>query len=284
MKIGIVGYGYVGQAMYRFFKDHYDMVIYDPFYEPKEDEYLPIMNRKDLFQCDVALVCVPTPMKKGTNFCDVSLVEESVGWIESPLILIKSTVEVGTTERLKRETGKRICFSPEYCGESKYWSPYAFDTDVKETPFFIFGGDKRDTSELVNLYMRVTGPTKIYRQTDAATAEMVKYVENTFYATKIAFCYELAEICKKANIDYNEMRDLWLLDPRLNSMHTAVFKENVNPFGGKCLPKDLMGLIGFAEKMGYDAKLLKEVTKSNKRIGLLREENVLGSSEFEDCS
>ena len=123
---------------------------------------------------------------------------------------------------------------------------------------------------MVDFFMPVTGPTKTYRMTDSRTAEMVKYMENTFYATKIAFCYEIDQICRVMEVDYNEARDLWLLDPRINPMHTAVFETNDRPFSGKCLPKDLSALVASSRGEGYDASLLREVLSTNDRIASLR--------------
>ena len=203
--------------------------------------------------------------------CDTSLVGDVVSWLSTPLIIIKSTVEVGTTAALSKLHGKKLVFSPEYCGESSYWSPYLWDRDVKETPFFIFGGEPECTSRCVDFYLQVTGPVKKYIQTSSCAAEMSKYMENSFYATKIAFCYEMAEICHAAGVDYNQVRELWLNDPRINPMHTAVFERNDNPFGGKCLPKDLSALHKLAKnQLGYDPKLLGEVLESNNRIGNIR--------------
>ena len=281
-KVGIVGYGYVGKAMSRFFASHYDVVVWDPAYahpmkilppaatEHTRNAYVRFaMTKESINDCDVAIVAVPTsPREDGS--CDVSLVEEAVQLLDVDLIIVKSTVEPGTVDRLKKETGKNIVFSPEYCGESSYWTPYAFHTDVKETPFFIFGGDPKDTSACIDLYAPIVGPTKIYRQTTALAAEIAKYIENTFYATKILFCYEIKQICDSLGTDYNEARELWLLDPRLNPMHTSVFKDNDLPFSGKCFPKDLSALIAASEKSGYDPKFLKEVKSSNARIGALR--------------
>ena len=264
-KIGIVGLGYVGTAIYDFFKDHYEVIFLDP---EKENS----SSKEEINTCDLGVVCVPTPIAEDKS-CDLSLVEETVNWLETPLILMKSTVEPGTTDRLREETGKRIVFSPEYSGESTYWSPYLFDDDIKEEPWYTFGGDPEDTTILVNTYMKVVGPTKTYQQTDAKAAEVAKYVENCFYATKVLFCYEIAEICKSAGVDYNEMRELWLLDPRVNKMHTAVFTENNKPFGGKCFPKDINALVRFAQKNGYEAKFLEEVIKSNERVGNIRGQN-----------
>jgi UDP-glucose 6-dehydrogenase len=66
-------------------------------------------------------------------------------------------------------------------------------------------------------------------------------------------------------VDWNEVRELWLLDPRISDMHTAVFRDD-RGFGGKCLPKDTSALVKIAEKNGIDAILLKGVLDSNKRI------------------
>jgi nucleotide sugar dehydrogenase len=267
-KIGIVGYGYVGKAMHRFFENHYEVRIYDPLLTRERS---PLASTQAAVnECETAVVCVPTP--SGTDGrCDTTAVEATIGWLETPHILLKSTVPVGTTDRLREATGKSIVFSPEYCGESSYWSPYAFHTEVKETPFFTFGGPPEETSKMVALYLPVTGPVKVYRQTTAKAAEMAKYMANTFFATKITFFYELAGICHALGIDYHEVRELFLLDPRINPMHTGVFEANFRPFSGKCLPKDLSALIACAEQAGYEPELLSEVRRSNDRIAKLRE-------------
>jgi UDPglucose 6-dehydrogenase len=265
-KVGIVGYGYVGRAMYNFFKKHYDVFVHDV----QDVKDVPIVERDEINSCDLSLICVPTPM--GSNGrCDTSLVDEVVSWLKTPITIIKSTVEVGTTAALSKLHNKNLVFSPEYCGESSYWSPYLWDRDVKETPFFIFGGSPECTSRCVDFYLPVAGPVKKYIQTSSCAAEMAKYMENSFYATKIAFCYEMAEICQAAGIDYNTVRELWLNDPRINPMHTAVFEKNDSAFGGKCLPKDLSALHNFAKsQLNYEPKLLGEVLESNNRIGKIR--------------
>lgn len=270
-KVGIVGLGYVGNAMREFFlkpgsswNSYYDIAVYDK-------KYSNIMEKSKINEADVAIICVPTPSTPDGR-CDTSIVEEVIDWVQAPLIIIKSTVEPGTTDRLKAKTGKRIVFSPEYCGESSYWSPYKFHTDVKETPFFTFGGDKKDTSKCVSLYLPVTGPTKVYKQTTALEAEMAKYIENCFYATKIAFCYDMATLCEKVGADWNEVRELWLLDPRINPMHTAVFSENDQPYSGKCLPKDIAALVAYGKEKGYKPEILSAVIEANQKIGDYRAE------------
>jgi len=92
IKIGIVGFGYVGKAFHAFFKDHYEVRIYDPA--------IAGFNDKDIInECDVGVVCVPTP-SNDDNSCNTDFVEDSVAWLQTPIILIKSTIEIGTTKRL----------------------------------------------------------------------------------------------------------------------------------------------------------------------------------------
>jgi UDPglucose 6-dehydrogenase len=260
-KIAIIGYGYVGKAMDKFFKNHYEVVLYDPFlgYETTKD---------DVNQCHVSFICVPTPRSEDGS-CDVSIVEGVLEWLDTEIIVIKSTVEVGTTERLSKQYNRKIVFSPEYVGESTYWTPFNFHTDMKETPFYTFGGDKEECSKVIDLFLPVVGPCKQYNISDSTTAEMAKYMENAFYATKVAFCNELYDICESVDVDWNEVRELWLADPRLHRMHTAVFKDN-RGFGGKCLPKDVRALVSMAEKNNCNSLLLKGVLSSNNKV---REDN-----------
>jgi len=259
MKIGIVGYGYVGKSFYKFFKNHYDVITYDPSLADNS------ATKSQINECDLAVICVPTPEKEDGS-CDTSIVEEAVKWIDSSIIIINSTVSPGTTDSLNKKYGKKIVFSPEYAGESSYWSPYAFHNSIIETPFFIFGGDKDVCNQLVNLYLPICGPTKKCVICTSMEAELAKYVENTFYATKVTFFNEIYDICEKSGVTWNTVRELFLLDPRVNPMHTMVLKNN-RGFGGKCYPKDLNAFIKYAETLdGVNPTLLKSVKKTNEQI------------------
>lgn len=274
--VSIIGFGYVGKNVSKFFKDHYTVKVYDPQYEghPNQDK-IKFVSKEDACLCDFSVVCVPTPIASDGK-CDLSYVQSVFTWLKAPLIILKSTVTPGTTDKLCEETGLNICFSPEFCGESRYWTPYKYHSDIKETPWFIFGGNPKATAKAVDLYMTVVGPTKTYRQTTAKAAELCKYVENCFYFTKIIFCYEIANICNLSGQDYNLVRDLWTLDNRFSPMHTAVFEENDVPVSGRCLPKDLSALIEFSKSIGYNPNFLSEVVESNKRIGEFRKNHPRG--------
>jgi len=88
-------------------------------------------------------------------------------------------------------------------------------------------------------------------------------MENTWGATKVIFANEWYEICQRFGASYNTVREGWVLDSRVERMHTAVFPRK-RGFGGKCFPKDLLGIIAQSEKAGYEPSLLKQVWNSNK--------------------
>ncbi len=263
--VAIIGYGYVGKAIEAFFKDHFEVLIYDPAYpQYASSEAKEKINR----EAGLAVICVPTPMKDDRSV-DTSYVEDALSWLTTPLILMKSTVPPGTTDALRAKTGKALAFSPEYIGEGKYEVPYWKDhphpTDMKKHSFVTIGGPKEVTRALVPYFQRIMGAEPRIFQTDSTTAELAKYMENAYLATKVTFCNEFYDIANAFGVDYHELRELWLADGRIGRSHTAVFPFS-RGFGGKCLPKDTNGIIERAKEKGYVPHLLSAVVDANARI------------------
>jgi nucleotide sugar dehydrogenase len=252
MKIGIIGYGVVGKGMERLLR-RFEVVVYDIKTQP---------DKGVLRGIDLAIICVPTNMKKDGS-CDISIVEDAVSWVDAPLILIKSTIPPGTTEYLRSKYNKAVNFSPEYMGESSYFTPfwkYPDPQNAESHTFVIVGGN--EASKILNVFMQVMSVDTKYLITTPKEAELTKYMENCFFATKVAFCNEFYDIAQSFGIDYKRLRELWLQDPRINPNHTLVF-EDKRGFGGKCFPKDLNALIKSSEANGYTPILLKAVLSSN---------------------
>ncbi|MBI2873253.1 MAG: UDP-glucose/GDP-mannose dehydrogenase family protein [Chloroflexi bacterium] len=231
-------------------------VVYDKFVQEHQN------TRNAVNLCRFSIICVPTP-ENADGSCDVSSVEDVVGWLDTPIIIIKSAVPPGTTDRLKAKYRKRIVVSPEYFGESTYYLPELFTP--LGWPYLIVGGDRQDTADVVELFVPVLGPAKTYMQVDARTAELTKYMENAWLAMQVTFANEFYEIAKAHGVDYNVLREAWALDPRVSKWHTAVFPMK-RGFGGKCLPKDLKAVIAAAEQAGYSPGFLKEIWASNLRF------------------
>lgn len=243
--------------MERLLGSAHEVVIYDPLFVSSSPSFVN--------SCDLAIICVPTPMNADGS-CDISIVEDVVSWVTTPLILIKSTVPPGTCAYLSRKYGKKVNFSPEYMGESSYFTPfwkYPDPTRAETHTFVIVGGP--DASRILEPFMKVMSVDTRYMAVTAEEAELTKYMENAFFATKVAFCNEFYEIAKQFGVDYKKLRELWLLDSRINPNHTLVF-EDKRGFGGKCLPKDINAIVKSSESKGFSPTLLKAVIESNNEI------------------
>ncbi|MBD0382142.1 hypothetical protein [Paenibacillus sedimenti] len=246
MRVGIIGYGHVGKAIHALFPS---AAIYD---EPMQIGSKAVVN-----ESDVVFVCVPTPPRQDGT-CDTSIVEEVIAWLAAKVIVIRSTVPVGFTDQQKEATGKRIVFQPEYYGETVD-HPFA---DLHYRTWLTFGGAAEDVRLVIGAYQQVYNAEVRIRITDAKTAELAKYMENCFLALKVTFCNEFFDIAGAHGIDYNELREVWLEDPRIGRSHTFVYEEK-RGYAGKCLPKDVSALIGLAEEKGVNVDLMKSVDKRN---------------------
>lgn len=248
--VGIVGFGAVGRGMQELFPN---AVIYD--------EPLGVGTREEINACDFAFVAVPTPQGEDGH-CDTSIVEDVVNWIEAGVIVLRSTVAVGTTDRLRTTTGKRVVFQPEYGPGETPDHPFKNARDIR---WIILGGARKDTIAVADLYKTTFNADVALHQTDARTAELTKYMENCYLAMKVAFCNEFFDIAEAVGVDYNELRELWLLDPRITRSHTWVFPDD-RGFGGKCLPKDISALIQTAADAGVKATLMQGTVEANRIV------------------
>lgn len=249
MQIGIVGFGHVGTAMKAVFRD---AVVYD---EPKH-----IGSQKDINVCDVVFVCVPTPQDVDGS-CNTKIVESVIQWISSEVIVLRSTVPVGFTESMCKKYGKRICFQPEYYGETVA-HPFA---DIRNQHWITIGGEDHDASVVARAYKSVFTSSIVVNIVDSKTAELAKYMENCYLATKVVFCNEFYDIATKLGVNYDRLRETWLLDPRIGRSHTFVY-ENNRGFSGSCLPKDTMALVSQCRDIGADASFIEAVIQKNNRL------------------
>ena len=249
--------------------DRYEVIKYDPKLGNKS------ATKAQVNGADLAVISVPTPMSKkyketdGIKVyqCDTSIVEDAIKWINTPVILIKSTIEIGTTERLKKKYHKKIVFSPEYVGEGKYKvsARMDFQTDMSATPFLILGGDNQDCDYVIDLLLPILGPEKRYFKTDSKTAEFIKYKENDYFAHKVVWAKEMKEQAEALGIDFYDAWQGWSLDPRVDVMHTAVFPDN-RGFAGFCLPKDTNALAYKLIESGFVPEFQIGMLKKNLKL------------------
>jgi Predicted UDP-glucose 6-dehydrogenase len=248
-KVGIIGYGWVGQAMRQLFRD---AVVYDPFY--------PQFDSKDkVNKCDIAFICVPTPVI-GEGKLDTSIVEEVINWCECPLLVIRSTVNPGDCDKWLMKYNKRVVMQPEYLGET----PAHPLLDTKTRPFLIIGGFQEERRKLIELYQAVYNANITIRQVTAKEAEIIKLSENRAIAFKVLQCQELYDVCEKTGVDYYTIRDaVYGDDPRFNLWFTFVYPDS-RGVNSKCIPKDVYAWCAWAESCGYEPKITRALLEKNK--------------------
>lgn len=260
MKIGIVGCGMVGQAVYHGFSPCSDIKIYDKF----KDGYNSL--EETVNHSNYIFVCVPTPMdNNGTQ--DKSNLESSVKDIidnsnSRKIIILKSTVIPGTTRELKvkyPESG--FVFNPEFL------TARTNVLDFINQYRIILGSDNvNDLNEIEELYRTRFPHTQIFK-TGFEEAEFVKYMNNCFFATKISIMNEFYDMCKFLNIDYEEVRKMFLADLRVENSHTDVpGPDSLRGWGGLCFPKDLNALIKWSEKNNINCSMFKAANEVNERV------------------
>ena len=255
MKIGIVGQGYVGTAVKTVFEKHYETHTFDLDEDKRDVDCI-----EDIVDMtDIIFVCVPTPMKKDGS-CDTSIVEGVVHELNdlaltrqcsNRIIAIKSTIPPGTTNRLNKECEYvSVIFNPEFLTEAN------FIEDFRNQSRIIIGGERPSTTKLRQVYSLAFPDAKIVK-TGSITAEMVKYMTNTFLATKVSFANEMFEICESLGIDYDKVVEYSTYDDRLGKSHWAVpGPDGHYGFGGSCFPKDINALIKVAKKLDIEPNVL----------------------------
>jgi len=296
MNIAVVGLGFVGLSISSVLASkNYNVIGIDidnqkcsdirngvlPLFEPDLENTLKIGLKKKLTvsnnfslikNCDMIFVTVGTP-QKSNGAIELSMIKKAttaIGQIikkskKNPIIFIKSTVVPGTAQNvilpiLEKTSGKKanrgfgLISNPEFLQESNA---------IRDTKFphvIILGGKQTKYMKKAKMFFTKMHPNVPIVITNFQTAEMIKYANNSFLATKISFINQLSNICQNipgTNID--DIAKIIGLDSRIGKLFL-----NAGPgYGGACLPKDISALIKFSDKIGVKPILLNAVKKTN---------------------
>lgn len=262
INIGIIGYGFVGQAVaYGFDKTSIgkDQIIYYDKYKkssPLEDV---------LAKSEFIFISLPTPMKADESGIDLSIMESSIEEITkytngtNKIVIIKSTATPGTTTRFQKKYPQtNFAFNPEFLTEANYLNDFLY------APRTIIGASNDLVSRRIAVIYRQRFPKTIIFQTDPTTAEAIKYFTNAYLSMKVTFANFFYDYCQSIGIKYEEVKNIAALDSRIVNSHLDV--TTVRGFGQKCFPKDLVALIGEMKRKGVDASLFETVWQYNKKI------------------
>ena len=261
--IGIIGQGFVGNAVYQKFKNYYEVLTFDLKAKLCNSTYEEVHRN-----CHTIFFCLPTPMNKDGS-CHLKLVEKQLYELNESckedyikkLVIIKSTVPPGTTNKWnKRFKNLDIIFNPEFLTEVNAVQDYENQTRI------ILGGPRKTTTKLKPIFSKVFPKAAIIK-TDSTYAEMVKYVTNTFLATKVSFANEMYQICEGLNVDYDKVVEYALYDERLGKSHWAVPGPDGDfGYGGHCFPKDTKALIRVAESLSIHPTMLISTNTKNDEV------------------
>ena len=252
-KVGIIGNGFVGESIAFAFSPTTDIKIYDI------DPLKSLNTLEEIYKCDFVFVCVPTPMNKnGTQ--DLSYIKKVFNRAKpGPIYIIKSTVIPGTTRDLVNEYQYLdIIFSPEFLTER------TAKLDMLTQARIILGGIDTLTNKVKKLFKQ-RFKNRTFIQTDSKTAELIKYMNNSFFATKVSIMNEFKLICDAIGADWETALYGFASDHRIGDSHLHVpGPDGKLGYGGTCFPKDVNALIKFAKKnYGIDLNTIKGGWKTN---------------------
>jgi UDPglucose 6-dehydrogenase len=224
-------------------------------------------------QADIIFICVPTPYLVKESGFDLSFVREACSKIEgSKVVVIKSTVVPGTTEKLQTEFSQhKFLFNPEFLTE------LTADQDMSYPDRQIVGYTQQSFS--VSGAVMALLPLAPYERIMPATeAEMVKYFGNNWFAIKVAFANQMYDLCSKLGLDYDNVKEAAAADKRIGRSHLEVWHKGYRGYGGKCLVKDIRAMIQFANLLEVDLKLHKTAEEINNK--LMQDQNIEDPEKF----
>ena len=264
-KIGIIGVGMVGNALKNFFEQkRIKSFLYD------KGKNLGSVSEAN--QGDVIFICVPTPFDKEKGF-DLSFVEEACNNIlGSKILVIKSTVLPGTTEKLQKKYPQhKFLFNPEFLTEA------TANQDMSHPDRQIIGYTKKSYTIAKDI-LQILPLAPFERIMPASEAEMVKYFGNTWFSIKVIFANQIYDLCQKLGIDYNKVMEAGAADKRIGRTHLEIIHKGYRGYGGKCLLKDIKALIQLADNNDVDLKLHKTADQINQK--LMEKQNIRDPEKF----
>jgi GDP-mannose 6-dehydrogenase len=222
-------------------------------------------------ESDISIICVGTPSTESGNL-NLDHIHQTALQIGEALknkqkpfhiVVIRSTVIPGTNQRvgdliesisgLKRNQDFAVVSNPEFLREGSAVADYY------KPPFTLVGTDNDKAADVMrDIYAKVEGN---FVRTDIKSAEIIKYVNNSYHALKVTFANEIGNICKKVGIDSHEVMRLFCMDRQLN-ISPYYFKPGF-AYGGSCLPKDLKALKTMASEKNLDTPVLQAIESSN---------------------
>lgn len=255
MKVGIYGVGVVGGALAEALGDKVPVATYDKF-KAEHQDFAGVVTS------DVLFLAVPTPTDlDGTQRLEA--VEEAVTRLAEAkfrgVVLLKSTVLPGTTQRLAEATRLRLVHAPEFLTERN-----AKD-DARRQRVHLFGGPVDCRRAVEQLFRTMNPENEVHWFEQSSSTELAKYAHNCFLAVKVGFFNDLYELCGRLGASYEAVRTGAVAIGQVGEGHTRVpGPDGSFGFGGMCFPKDTSALLAFATQLGVRMPVLEGTVRGNR--------------------
>lgn len=258
MKVGIVGYGYVGSAVASSY-DHERVMIFDPKYQ---EISTPINTIKKL--CSVIFICVPTP--SGAKGCDTSALDLTIKNLQGyeGVVIIKSTAPPQWYAEVEATSGLRVAHVPEFLTQARAKYDYV-------NPHKIVVGcapELRDPITKILLASAINfDRVSNIEFCSIAEASFFKYMANNILAMKVVINNEMSQLANAMGLEWNSISLMAKADSRLGNTHWAVpGPDGDYGFGGACFPKDTEALQVMAKELNVEMTMLDVAIKTNQAL------------------
>tara|TARA_A100001011_G_scaffold70240_1_gene71859 strand:- start:38454 stop:39317 length:864 start_codon:yes stop_codon:yes gene_type:complete len=265
--IGIVGRGFVGSAVEFGFGaqtgcDWATLRVHD------KDPLKSLHSLEETVnESEFIFVSVPTPSNhdNSINVDIIYKVFEDINQVnrrDDNIFLLRSTVVPGTCQKLAEKYPKlNIVFNPEFLTERS--AKFDFINQSR----YVIGGDKKSSEKVGKLFRKRFGESIAIIETNFNTAEMIKYMCNCFFATKVSFLNEMRLVADKSGVDWDIAVEGFVRDGRIGHSHLQVPGPDGRwGFGGSCFPKDVRAMISFGESLDIDMDTLNGVWDTNLKV------------------
>lgn len=253
VKIGIVGLGFVGEAVRNAYDNLFTKIVIVDI-----DPNKSTGTYADLHNCDAVFVCVPSPAKESGE-CDTSILNAVLYFLKDykNVIISKTTAPPKFYEKMQT-VYPNLVHIPEFLVASRAQEDY-----LKETNAVIGGGISAYRNEAERI-IKLAQPITHVEHCSIGEAAFVKYTINTYLATKVVFMNEMSELAVAHGYKWDTIRMYLSEDNRIGLSHMQVpGPDGYYGFGGMCFPKDTTAWVKYANKLGVQLSVLKTAIKKN---------------------
>lgn len=262
IKLGIIGVGFVGDAVHNFFLNQPtgsldQLLVYDKY----RDGGIGDINA--MLSCQILYLCLPTLYNEMTSSYDLTAIHSTLKFLADNsfpgLILIKSTLEPGRTAYLTLKYGLKLIHNPEFLTARTAREDFARQSHI------VLGITEKITIndiEFVEQFYHSFFPEAYISTSTSTESESMKIFANSFYAIKVQVFNEFYLLCQANGADFQKVTQMMLKNGWINPMHTTVpGPDGKLSYGGACFPKDTQALLATMKRSGTPCQVLEATVK-----------------------